>query len=274
MAYVYSVGCAGSLSGSRADGPNASGMDVSSTSLTSAVVPFSPAVIRVDVSGVLHPFSMHKLDAGPIRLVTIAHAFNYRVAVLRDGVKSAIRVGHSRKAEGRILTDTDLSWGHQVAIMFQIILTRALEVPAFLQGIDGLRGVSPNVQLYSELWGHVDYSYVNCACLSSDRTAAYVHDLALMPRESLPVSEVEDASVHTEESGARKSHAYCMGLGRPGSVLFMSHRPGAYGCLLLAVYVRWKTGLLVASDWLCPVTWGVGGWGFRTQCAVRLMSAD
>ena len=51
----------------------------------------------------------------------------------------------------------------------------------------------PNVQLYSEPWGHVDHSDVNCACLSSDRTAAYVHDLALMSREYLPVSEVEDA---------------------------------------------------------------------------------
>ena len=136
LADVDSVGCAGSLSGSRADGPNASGMDVSSTSLTSAVVPFSPTVIRVDVCGVLHPFSMHKsaCDDCP-----------------------------------------------------------CLQLSAFLQGIDGLRGVSPNVQLYSEPWGHVDHSDVNCACLSSDRKAAYVHDLALMPRESLPVSEVEDA---------------------------------------------------------------------------------
>ena len=187
------------------------------------------------------------------------------MAVLRDGVTSAIRVGRSRKAEGGILTDTDLSWGHQVAVMFQIMSTLALEVPAFLQGIDGLRGVSPNVQLYSELWGHND---VNCACLSSDRTAAYVHDLALMPREFLPVSEVEDASIHTEESGVRMSHAYCMGVGRPGSVPFVCNRPGAYGRLLLAVYVRWKTGLLVASDWLRPVT--RGGRAFRTQCAVRL----
>ena len=242
------MGCAGSLSGSWADCPNASGMDVSSTSLNSAVVPFSLTVIRVDVSCELHPFFVHRLDAGPMRLVTIAHAFNYRVAVLRDGINSAIRVGHSRKVEGRILTDTDISWGHQVAIMFQIISTLALEVPAFLQDIVGLRGVSPNVQLYSEPWGHVDHSDANCACLSSDRTAAYVHDLALMLRKCLPVSEVEDASVHTEESGARMSHAYCVGVGRPGSVPFVSNRPGAYGRLLLAVYVRWKTGLLVSSD--------------------------
>ena len=42
--------------------------------------------------------------------------------------------------------------------------------------------MSPNVQLYSELWGHVDHSNAHCICLSSDRTAAYVHELALMPR--------------------------------------------------------------------------------------------
>ena len=43
------------------------------------------------------------------------------MAVLRDGVKSAARVGRSRKAEGRILDDTDISWGQQVADMFQIM---------------------------------------------------------------------------------------------------------------------------------------------------------
>ena len=60
--------------------------------------------------------------------MTIAHAFNYRVAVLYDGVKSAIRVGRSRNAEGRFLTDTDLSWGQQVAVMFLIVSTMALEL--------------------------------------------------------------------------------------------------------------------------------------------------
>ena len=76
---------------------------------------------------------------------------------------------------------------------------------------------------------------MNCACLSSNRTADYVHDLALMPLERLPVSEVEDTSVHTGESGARMCHAYCMGVGRPGSVPFVSDRAGAYGRLLLSV---------------------------------------
>ena len=47
-----------------------------------------------------------------------------------------------------------------------------------------------------------------------------------------------------------------LGVGRPGSVPFVSNRPGAYSRLLLAVYVRWKTGLLVSFDWLRPVTRG------------------
>ena len=38
------------------------------------MVLFSPTLVRVDVSCELHPFFVHKLDAGPIRLVTISHA--------------------------------------------------------------------------------------------------------------------------------------------------------------------------------------------------------
>ena len=106
-------------------------MDVSSAALNSAVVTFPHMVMLVDATSNLHPFFIHRLDAGPIRLATIAHAFNYRVAVLRDGVRMVAHVGHSRKAEGRILEDTDVSWGHQVAVMFQIVSALALEVPAF-----------------------------------------------------------------------------------------------------------------------------------------------
>ena len=84
-------------------------MDVSSSSVASVGIPFSASILRSDGSCVLHPFTLHKLDAGPIRLMTIAHAFNYRMAVLRDGVRSAVRIGRSRKAEGCFLTDTDLS---------------------------------------------------------------------------------------------------------------------------------------------------------------------
>ena len=86
-------------------------------------------------------------------------------------------------------------------------------MPAFRQNIDNLRGVSPDVQLASEPWGHVNHSDGNCESLSSDRTGAYIHDLALMPRECLAVPELEDASVHKGGSCARMSHASGMGAG-------------------------------------------------------------
>ena len=47
-----------------------------------------------------------------------------------------------------------------------------------------------------------------------------------------------------------------LGVGRAGSIPFVSEKPGAYGRLLLAVYVRWRSGLLISSDWLRPVTRG------------------
>ena len=79
--------------------------------MSPADTPFAVTALRINDVCVLHPFSLHKLDAGPVRLMTIAHAFNYRMAVLRDGMKSAVRAGHSRKAEGRFLTGSDIPWG-------------------------------------------------------------------------------------------------------------------------------------------------------------------
>ena len=86
-----------------------------------------------------------------------------------------------------------------------------------------LRGVSPNVQLYSEPCGdHVDHSDEHCVCLSSDRTAAYVHELGLMPREPFPSSEGGYASVHTGVTDAQLCRTHCLGVGWPGSVPFVS----------------------------------------------------
>ena len=76
-----------------------SGMDVTSTPLISVPIPVESRAVRIYSSCVIHPFYIHKLDSGLVRLMTIAHAFNYRVAVLRDGVRSAVRVGRSRKTE-------------------------------------------------------------------------------------------------------------------------------------------------------------------------------
>ena len=158
-----------------------------------------------------------------------------------------------------ILEDIDVTWGHQMAVMFQIVSALALEVPAFLQNIENLRGVSSDVQLSCEPWGHLDHSGGCCECLSSHHTGAYVHALSRMPRECLPVSELKDADSSTEGSGVRMSHVSGMGTERTGLVPSVSHRPGAYGRLLLAVYVWWKSGLLVTADLLRPVTRGGGG---------------
>ena len=134
-----------------------SDMDVTSAPLISVLVPVEPPALCVDSSCVLHPFYVHKLDSGPVRLMTIAidHAFNYRVAVLRDGVRSAIRIGRSRKAETCFLTEVNISWRQQVTVMFQIVSTMMVEVPAFATLMRELKGESPNIQLYSEPWGHV-----------------------------------------------------------------------------------------------------------------------
>ena len=50
----------------------------------------------------------------------------------------------------------------------------------------------------------------------------------------------------------------CIGIGHLGLVSFVSDMPSAYGRLLLTVFMRWKTGMLVSSDWLRPVM--RGGW--------------
>ena len=73
--------------------------------------PFAVTALQIDDACALHQFSVHKLDAGPVCLMTIVHAFNYRMVVLRDGVKSAVRVGRSRKAEGRFLVGLGHSMG-------------------------------------------------------------------------------------------------------------------------------------------------------------------
>ena len=179
LADVDSVGGGRSASESRASSRTmvnsvGSRMGVSSDSVSSAGILFAATVLRIDEVCVLHQFSRHKLDAGPVRLLTIAHAFNYRVAVLRDGVKSAVRVGRSRKAEGQFLTDTDLSLGQQVAVMFQIVSTMALELPLFLEALEAIRGISPDVHLVLvsaalpcrwRRWGSGVHPWIRCGSI-------------------------------------------------------------------------------------------------------------
>ena len=114
-------------------------MALATDSVSPTDTPFAATALRIDDACALHPFSMHKLDAGPVRLMTIAHAFNYQMAVLRSGVKSAVRVVRSWKAEGHFLSGSDIPWGQQVAVMFQIVSTMVLELPSFLADLENLR---------------------------------------------------------------------------------------------------------------------------------------
>ena len=73
-----------------------------------------------------------------------------------------------------------------------------------------------------------------------------MHDLTVNRRGPVDSPDSEVASNVQPEPGWRKS--------LPGLVPFVSCRPGPYGHLLLTVYERWRTGLLVSADWLRPVT--------------------
>ena len=127
------------------------------------------------------------------------------------------------------------------------------EVPAFALRMRELQGESPDVQLKDDQWGHVEHCEANCACLESDRTGAYIHSLLPMPATSPNDDEI---SGELENGFMFNNDCGYLGVGHPGSVPFVSQKPGAYGRLLLAVYVRWKTGLLISSDWLRLVTRG------------------
>ena len=56
--------------------------------------------------------------------------------------------------------------------MFQIMCAFALDVPAAAECATVFHGVSPDVLLAHEPWGHVDYAGAAC-----DRTGAYVHTI-------------------------------------------------------------------------------------------------
>ena len=141
--------------------------------------------------------------------------------------------------------------------MFQIVSTLMDEVPAFTLRMRELRGEQPRVQLMDNPWGHSEDCVAKCDCQDPDRTGAYVH--CLIPRTGLADSTLRDnADVSVDIATGFTFNDDCgyLGVGRAGSIPFVSEKPGAYGRLLLAVYVRWRTGLLISSDWLRPVTRG------------------
>ena len=204
----------------------------------------------IDDNHVLHPFIHHRLDVEPIHLTSIAHAFNYRIAVLRDGVKPAAHVGRSRRAARQILDNVEIPWSHQMAVMFQIVCALALEVPEVLLELRQLKGVPPNVNLSCEpCRGHMNHWDEDCKCLSSDRTGAYVHELTLATYLRNLISDPVESPDATSAGLSRIRGDRCpdspgdggaahSGTMRLGLVPYVSHRPGAYSSLLLAVCVR------------------------------------
>ena len=190
------------------------------------------------------PFSGNRFDAGPVRLASMVHAFNYRVAVLRDGAKPSLRTGRSRKADRGFLENVSLQ---HVAVMFQIVSTLVLEVQAAAECLVKIRGIPPNVLLPVEPWGHIDHSGRDCHCLSSARTEAYVHALSIdrSPSDyvSSPLLSPQDVTAgeavfSVEEITGNSSVLVSteIHLVRPGSVSFVSRRASAYGRLLLATH--------------------------------------
>ena len=89
--------------------------------------------------------------------------------------------------------------------MFQIISTMVLELPTFLGELEELSGMSPNVQLNSEPLGHDNHEDVDCECQTSDRTAAYVHDLTISKWEPADSPDADMASNIRPEPDWKKS---------------------------------------------------------------------
>ena len=89
-----------------------------------------------------------------------------------------------------------------MAVVFQIVSTMVLELPSFLVDLENLRGISLNVHLHCEPWGHIDHEDINCGCQSSDRTAAFVHGLTVNARGCVPSPDAGVASwCHTRTDG-------------------------------------------------------------------------
>ena len=96
----------------------------------------------IDDNHALHPFFYHRFDVRPIRLTYIAHAFNNRIALLRNGVKPAARIGRSWRAARQILDNVEIQWSHQVAVVYQIVCALDLEVPEVFQELVKTKGCS------------------------------------------------------------------------------------------------------------------------------------
>ena len=142
------------------------------------------------------------------------------------GRSTAVRVGRSRKAEKYFLTDVNISWGQQVAVMFQIVSTLMEEVPDFASEMKKLQGVQPRLQLLNGPWGHGTQCVDKCDCLMSDRVDACVH--CLIPRVAqADLTNLDNIDNSGEMAAGFTFNEDCgyLGVGRAGSIPFVSERP-------------------------------------------------
>ena len=152
--------------------------------------------------------------------------------------------------------------------MFQIVSALVLDVPEAAASLNKFQRASPDVLLTCKKWGHLDHAAAQCHCLSSDRTAAYIHTLSNVtsPRKGvfspLLLPSVMDSGVCGGQTPGDSSALVSPEILpiRPGSVPLVSHRAGAYGQLLVATYERMMTGALSACDWLRPLHGVLGEW--------------
>ena len=118
--------------------------------------------------------------------------------------------------------------------MFQVLSALVLDVPAAAWYLTNIRGVSPNVLLAFEPWGHVDHVGGECPCRSSDRTGAYVHAMSVdhppSGCESTPVLSPQDPAdgggvLPGGKIPGEPGVLVCVEVPsvRPGSVPFVSH---------------------------------------------------
>ena len=86
----------------------------------------------------------------------------------------------------------------------------------------------------------MQHAAMDCVCLLSDRTGAYVHELSIdVPSPDAPsveLSPVPEGPAPESPSVEGDKHSVTR---RPGSVPYVSQCAGACGRLLLATYVRW-----------------------------------
>ena len=115
------------------------------------------------------------------------------------------------------LTNGNISWGQQVAVMFQIISTLMEAVPVFALRMMELRGEQPRMQFVNDPWGHDEKCVEECDCLVSDRTGAFVHCLIPPPDQTslTPGDNTDDSEKMSAGFTFRDDCGY-LGIGHAG----------------------------------------------------------